>query len=59
VAVATSEQSHAGTLVAQNVEKIASMVEESASSAESANLSVSELDQLANQLKHSVSRFQL
>ncbi len=59
VAVATSEQSHAGTLVAQNVEKIASMVEESASSAESANLSVGELDQLASQLKHSVSRFQL
>ena len=59
VAVATSEQSHAGTLVAQNVEKIAAMVEESANSAESANDNVRTLETLAMDLKQSVSRFKL
>jgi methyl-accepting chemotaxis protein len=59
VAAATAEQSQAGALVAQNVEKIASMVDESAVSVEAANQDVQILDNLARELKTSVSRFKL
>ncbi len=59
VAEATSEQSQAGTLVARNMENIAAMVDESVASVEAANANVRSLDELASELRKSVSRFEL
>jgi methyl-accepting chemotaxis protein/methyl-accepting chemotaxis protein-3 (ribose and galactose sensor receptor) len=59
VAHATSEQSAAGASIAANVERIATMVEASVSATREANDNVNALEGLANELRSSVSRFQL
>jgi methyl-accepting chemotaxis protein len=59
VAYATAEQSQASTSVAQNVERIAHMVEESASSVRAANADVQTLKDLAGRLRSTVAHFQL
>ncbi len=59
VANATSEQSAASSSVAVNVERIAHMVEDAATSVHAANGNVSAMEQLANELRASVSRFRV
>ena len=59
VANATAEQSLASSSVAANVERIAHMVEESATSVQEANKNVLALERLAQELRASVSRFRL
>ena len=59
VANATAEQSAASTSVAQNVERIADMVERSATSLRDANGNVQALERLAGKLRDSVSQFRL
>ena len=59
VAHATSEQSSAGASIAANVERIASMVEASVTATRAANDNVNALENLANGLRDSVSRFKL
>lgn len=59
VAGATAEQSKASSSVAQNVERIAQMVEESAASVHAANSNVRMLENLAAELRDSVTRFRL
>lgn len=59
VASATSEQSLASTSIANNVEKISNMVEESANSVQAANQNVLMLEKLAVELHDSVARFRV
>ena len=59
VAHATSEQSAAGASIAANVERIASMVDASVTATRAANDNVTALENLANGLRDSVSRFKL
>jgi len=59
VAIATAEQSQAGTSVAQHVERIARMAEESAASVRAADEDVKRLETLASELRESVARFRL
>ncbi|MBV8048368.1 MAG: cache domain-containing protein [Paludibacterium sp.] len=59
VAVATSQQTAASNSVAQNVERIAQMVEASSASVHTAHGAVKSLDDLAASLRQSVSRFRL
>ncbi|WP_079436271.1 hypothetical protein [Zoogloea sp. LCSB751] len=59
VASATAEQSQAGTCVAQHVERIARMAEESAASVRAADEDVKRLETLASELRESVARFRL
>ncbi|SMC26494.1 methyl-accepting chemotaxis sensory transducer with Cache sensor [Andreprevotia lacus DSM 23236] len=59
VAMATSEQSQASAAVAANVERIAHMVENAADSVRAANQDVRALEQLASELRASVTRFRL
>ncbi|GAB3254409.1 methyl-accepting chemotaxis protein [Chitinimonas naiadis] len=57
VASATSEQSTATNSVANNVERIAHMVENSATAVHAANREVAQLESLASNLRSSVARF--
>jgi methyl-accepting chemotaxis protein len=59
VAVATSQQTAASNSVAQNVERIAQMVEASSASVQTAHAAVTSLDDLAVTLRQAVSRFRL
>ncbi|MEI7614448.1 MAG: methyl-accepting chemotaxis protein [Betaproteobacteria bacterium] len=59
VAAATSEQSQASTSVARNVEQISTMIEASVSSVQQANENVHKLENLADELRQSVSRFRV
>jgi methyl-accepting chemotaxis protein/methyl-accepting chemotaxis protein-3 (ribose and galactose sensor receptor) len=59
VANATSEQSAASASIAANVERIAGMVEASVAATRAASDNVTALDQLAADLRDSVSRFKL
>lgn len=57
VAAATGEQSQASANVAKNVEQISSMIEASLHSVNEANANVVSLEQLASELRQSVSQF--
>ncbi|OUM71802.1 chemotaxis protein [Pseudomonas caspiana] len=59
VAASTGEQSQASASVAQNIERIANMVEATADSVGHANNNVQQLEVLAQELRTSVSRFVL
>jgi methyl-accepting chemotaxis protein len=59
VAASTGEQSQASASVAQNIERIANMVEATADSVGQANNNVQQLEILAQELRTSVSRFLL
>jgi methyl-accepting chemotaxis protein len=59
VAASTTEQSQASASVAQNIERIANMVEATAESVGHANSNVHSLEVLAQELRTSVSRFTL
>lgn len=59
VAGSTSEQSLASASVAQNVERIANMVEDSAASTKAANGNVRSLESLSRELRDSVAQFRL
>jgi methyl-accepting chemotaxis protein len=59
VAVATAEQSQASASVASNVERISSMVENSAGSVRRAKADVHDLEQLSVMLRGSVEKFRL
>lgn len=59
VASATAEQSQASASVAQNVERISNMVEESSISVTAANENVRTLERLSGSLLDSVSKFRL
>ena len=59
VAGSTSEQSLASASVAENVERIANMVESSATSMRAANQNVRSLEGLAQDLRASVTKFRL
>jgi len=59
VAVATAEQGQASSSVANNVERISSMVENSANSVRQAKIDVHALEELSTELRGSVERFRL
>lgn len=59
VAAATSEQSQASSSVARNVEQISSMIEDSVNSVHDANVNVSMLERLADELRQSVACFRV
>jgi methyl-accepting chemotaxis protein len=59
VADATLEQSSASTLIAQRVEQVANMLEETTDSIRGAAASAHRLEDIANNLKAQISRFRL
>ncbi|BAP40984.1 methyl-accepting chemotaxis transmembrane protein [Pseudomonas sp. StFLB209] len=59
VTAATAEQSLASASVAQNIENIATRVEESATSVRAAHGNLHSLERLADELRESVARFRL